>query len=173
MRPPISTFWGKARLDPTQHIVALHPLTDHCLDVALTFRVLVALPIIRRRLEAAAGRPLSDVALDRLAVFALLHDLGKSNLGFQNKIFQFGAPRAGHIRELAPLFFEEDLSEGLAYALDVNTLGSWFVHPRFSFFKNLFYKRIICCNFPRTRGDRPDTVDNEVTWKSLPPYTRG
>ncbi|MBE2294870.1 MAG: CRISPR-associated helicase Cas3' [Phycisphaerales bacterium] len=129
MRPPISTFWGKARLDPAQHIVAWHPLTDHCLDVALTFRALLALPIIRRRLEAAAGRPLSEVELDRLAVFALLHDLGKSNLGFQNKIFRSSAPRAGHVRELAPLFFEEDLSECLASVLDVNTLGSWFVHP--------------------------------------------
>ncbi|MCB1777911.1 MAG: CRISPR-associated endonuclease Cas3'', partial [Candidatus Competibacteraceae bacterium] len=129
MRPPISTFWGKARLDPTQQIVAWHLLTDHCLDVALTFRALVALPIIRRRLEAATGRPLSNVALDRLAVFALLHDLGKSNLGFQNKIFRSDAPRAGHVRELAPLLFEEDLSDCLASALDVNTMGSWFAHP--------------------------------------------
>jgi len=129
MRPPISTFWGKARLDLAQQIVAWHPLADHCLDVAITFRALIALPVIRRRLEAAVGRPLSDAELDRLAVFALLHDLGKPNLGFQDKILRPDAPRAGHIRELAPLFFEEDLNECLATALDVNTLGTWFVHP--------------------------------------------
>ncbi|HRX71531.1 MAG: CRISPR-associated helicase Cas3' [Candidatus Competibacteraceae bacterium] len=122
--------WGKARLDPRSGVLlAWHPLPEHCLDVAMTFRALIALPIIRRRLEAAAGRPLTKSDLDRLAVFAMLHDLGKSNRGFQEKILRPDAPRVGHIREVAPLFFEADLSEQLAAAMGVNTLISWFADP--------------------------------------------
>lgn len=130
MNSTLTDFWGKARLDPINGtLIAWHPLAEHCLDVAVTFRVLVALPVIRRRLVAAAGRRLSDTDLDRLAVFALLHDLGKPNLGFQDKILRPDAPRAGHVRELAPLFFEDDLNERLAVALDIETLAAWFAEP--------------------------------------------
>ena len=122
--------WGKARLDPVSGVLlAWHPLAEHCLDVACTFRALIALPVIRRRLEAAAGRRLTETDLDRLAVFALLHDVGKPNRGFQEKILSADAPRAGHIRELAPLFTDEALSERLAAALDVDTLAAWFTDP--------------------------------------------
>ncbi|MCB1769859.1 MAG: CRISPR-associated helicase Cas3' [Candidatus Competibacteraceae bacterium] len=122
--------WGKARLDPVSGaLLAWHPLTAHCLDVAITFRALIALPIIRQRLEAAAGRPLTEADLDRLVVFAMLHDLGKPNRGFQEKILRPDAPRVGHIREVAPLFFETDLSERLATAMDIDRLFSWFADP--------------------------------------------
>ncbi len=125
-----TNFWGKARLDPVSGVLlAWHPLAEHCLDVACTFRALVALPVIRRRLEAAAGRSLIETDLDRLAVFALLHDVGKPNRGFQEKILFADAPRAGHIRELAPLFAGEALSEQLAVALEVGTLAAWFADP--------------------------------------------
>lgn len=130
MNPPLTDFWGKARLDPLHHtLLAWLPLTEHCLNVAVTFRTLVALPIFRQQLKAATGRPLSDTDLDRLAVFALLHDMGKPNLGFQDKILRPDAPRAGHIRELAPLFAEEALGERLAAALDLDTLVAWFANP--------------------------------------------
>jgi len=130
MDTQLTDYWGKARLDPARNVLlAWHPLAEHCLDVAVVFRALAALPVIRRRLDVAAQSPLTETDLDRLAVFALLHDLGKPNLGFQDKILRPDAPLAGHIRELAPLFFEEDLNECLVTALDINTLGTWFVHP--------------------------------------------
>jgi CRISPR-associated endonuclease/helicase Cas3 len=123
-------FWGKARLDPIKHtLLAWLPLSEHCLDVAMTFRALVALPVMQRRLEAAAGRVLREVDFDRLAVFALLHDLGKPNRGFQDKILRRDAPRAGHVRELAPVFAEDALCERLAVALEVETLAAWFADP--------------------------------------------
>ena len=126
----LSDFWGKARLDSaTGALLAWLPLTDHCLDVAVTFRTLVALPVIRRRLEAAAGRSLTEIDLDRLAVFALLHDVGKPNRGFQEKILSTDAPRAGHIRELAPLFAEDALCQRFAAALEIDTLAAWFADP--------------------------------------------
>jgi CRISPR-associated endonuclease/helicase Cas3 len=122
-----STFWGKSIRDPATGLPSrILPLAAHCLDVAHVFRRLAELPLIRRRLEAAAGCSLDAVRLDRLAVVAVLHDLGKANLGFQDKIFDPRAPRAGHIRELAPLFAETDLNDRLAEALGIDELLAWF-----------------------------------------------
>lgn len=126
----LTDYWGKARLDPARNVLlAWHPLAEHCLDVAIVFRALAALPVIRRRLDVAAQSSLTETDLDRLAVFALLHDLGKPNRGFQEKILRPDAPQAGHIRELAPLFFEGDLKARLAEALAVETWAAWFAGP--------------------------------------------
>lgn len=89
------------------------PLTAHCLDVAVVFRTLCELTGFGRALQCAAERPLSASHLDRLAVLAALHDIGKANLGFQRKVFSDQAPQAGHIRELAPLLDPEILDEEL------------------------------------------------------------
>ena len=127
MQPPIKGFWGKAKTDrDTGNLLAWHPLVDHCLDVAITFRFLIGLPGNRARLEQAAGHPLTDTQLDRLAVIALIHDLGKCNRGFQGKIFPGGARFAGHVRELGPLFADEALFEQLAQMLALDTLCEWF-----------------------------------------------
>ncbi|RME48885.1 MAG: CRISPR-associated helicase Cas3', partial [Chloroflexi bacterium] len=68
--------------------------------------------------------------MDRLAVFALLHDVGKANLGFQYKVFTDSPfdPRAGHVAELGVVFDKAypDLNEAFAEALGVETLASWF-----------------------------------------------
>ena len=129
MNPPISAFWGKAHLDKNGNLIAWLPLHEHCLDVAITFRALLDLPMVRQRLETAAGQSLTASDLDRLAVFALLHDVGKFNHGFQEKILHSNTYKAGHIRELAPLFFEDALCERFATVLDIETLLSWFTEP--------------------------------------------
>ena len=90
------------------------------------FAALTDLPNIKRKLDASAGYSLDKVQCQRLAVIALLHDVGKANLGFQDKVFDQKAPRAGHVRELAPLFFESSLCELFADALHIDTLGNWF-----------------------------------------------
>jgi len=113
-------FWGKIRGELQL------PLSHHCLDVAMVFRTLANLPLVRQRLETAAGHAMSETQLDRLAVFSLLHDLGKANLGFQDKPFSKQGPKAGHIRELSCLFFETNLNGALAQALDIDTLAAWF-----------------------------------------------
>lgn len=98
-----AAFWGKY----DQARGTWLPLTCHCLDVALVFRGLCDLDAIRRVLDRTSGLPLSDQQLDRLAVLAMLHDAGKANLGFQRKVFSADAPRAGHIREMAPILDPE------------------------------------------------------------------
>ena len=114
-------FWGKFRAQPVRCL----PLVCHCLDVGIVLRALLDLPAIRRALERAGGRGLEARDLDRLAVLAMLHDLGKLNLGFQYKVFDLRQPRAGHVRELAAVFDDEVLAEALAAAIGIDALEAW------------------------------------------------
>lgn len=113
-------FWGK--FDPRNS--AFLPLAAHCLDVAVVFRQLTALPAVRCCLECAGGA-MTEAQLDRLAVLAAFHDVGKANLGFQGKALD---PRvqASHIRELEVLFDDEELNDRFAQALNVKKLYGWF-----------------------------------------------
>ena len=123
-------FWGKFKNDKNGAICL--PLAAHCLDVALCFRALCDLPAIRRPLNElvwhTTGRKLAETDFDRLAVICLLHDLGKANLGFQYKVFDPEAPRAGHIRELESLFdpYDSHLYKQVMVALDMDQLAGWF-----------------------------------------------
>lgn len=86
-------FWGKLSDDQERQL----SLADHCVDVACVFRALCDLPAIRRSLGVDA------TAMDRLAVFALMHDLGKCNTGFQAKRDPNARNIAGHVKETAVL----------------------------------------------------------------------
>lgn len=103
------TFWGKFVPDGPRCL----PLAAHCLDVGLVFRGLYDLKNIRRGFVNGREAPLSGQQLDRLAVLAMLHDAGKASLGFQRKTLDPGAPRAGHVRELAPLLDFDTLNDRL------------------------------------------------------------
>lgn len=124
---PLPDFWGKARLTGDGSLLGWHPLVDHCIDVAVMLRALLNVRGLRRSTESALSSPLSDAQCDRLAVIALLHDIGKANTGFQRKIF--GGPPAGHVREVAPLFHDERLQEALLRALPFEALQNWFRQP--------------------------------------------
>jgi len=118
-------FWGKFSAEGP---VCL-PLTCHCLDVAIVFRALCEIPAVRHALESAAGRSLSNQEVDRLATLAMLHDVGKANLGFQYKVFSDSPFKpAGHVAELGILFDTDhaELNEAFAVALQVDRLLSWF-----------------------------------------------
>lgn len=114
-------FWGKFSPTTGQCL----PLAAHCLDVGLVFRGLCRLDGIRRALDASAGTTLTEQQIERLAVLAMLHDLGKANLGFQFKVFIPGAPPAGHVRELAPLFDDVLLHEAFLRCLPAD-MPEWF-----------------------------------------------
>lgn len=103
------------------------PLWAHCLDVALVFRRLTNVPAIRARIISAAGEDLAEENLDRLAVLAFLHDLGKTNLGFQSRPFDPTAKRVGHTLELGPLLLESELSNRLRPVVEV--ILHWFAQP--------------------------------------------
>jgi CRISPR-associated endonuclease/helicase Cas3 len=104
--------WGK--LNRQGHA---HSLTGHMLDVAACFYAVVQVRAVRRGMERAARRSLTDLDLMRLTVLAFLHDVGKANAGFQAKRWSHtGQPAphgwpapAGHTSEALFIFGKEAL----------------------------------------------------------------
>jgi CRISPR-associated endonuclease/helicase Cas3 len=75
----------------------------HSIDVAASLGVLLK-GNTRRRIEAAAGRPLAQSDVARLQAILFLHDVGKYLKGFQDKLFG-GAPGLfdGHVGQMLHL----------------------------------------------------------------------
>lgn len=131
--------WGKLTQDPTDRetVVARLSLVAHCIDVAAVARALLELPTWRRRLERLAGRKLTPIDIDRLTVFAFLHDTGKAGAGFYSK----GLPnpereawrrrndndnkQCGHTRVVTPLLGIDPLYEPHRQALGVDDMRQW------------------------------------------------
>lgn len=123
-------FWGKTSIGLEGRPTDWLPLADHCIDVAAVFRQLAEQNGIYRSLAAAAGRVLSSIDLDRLAVFAHLHDLGKCNWGFQVRFDPRASDTAGHVREVLALLYDSRLSEAFVDSADLRTLAVWFDEER-------------------------------------------
>lgn len=99
-----TSFWAKLETRDNQ-VIRWHSLPDHSADVAACFHVLLALPVLNRRLSALAGcRQFDAEQIARLTVIAALHDIGKFNIGFQNKAFKGARFRCGHVREVLAAF---------------------------------------------------------------------
>ena len=81
-----------------------------------------------RKLDTSAGARLDEAQRQRLAVITLLHDVGKANLGFQDKPFD-KTLHAGHIAELAVFFADADLRQRFVQALEAETLCGWLDPP--------------------------------------------
>lgn len=130
-----SAAFGKLQRDPeTGSVLAWHPLLDHMADVAACFAMLCQIPTIRRALQQYAKRTLNQRDIDRLSVFAFLHDLGKANCGFQAKRWHSSHipadwPRhAGHVLEAVILFTRCDrypAAEQLLEHLQLQQMSEW------------------------------------------------
>ncbi len=119
--------WGKLNQQGQSH-----PLTAHMLDVAACFCAIARVDSVGRALSRAAGRPLTQIDLMRLAVLAFLHDIGKANAGFQAKrwlAFGQSVPKgwpapAGHSSE-ALCIFENDRFQRLLTELPIEEMSAW------------------------------------------------
>ncbi len=128
--PPV--FWAKYVPENAEEIGESSqwlPLSAHCIDVAMVFRALCDLPAINRTLQLTATSPLDPNQLDRLAFLAGIHDVGKANWGFQCKVLNPSALKAGHVRELAALLdpecSDDDLRDKFLAALPTD-MAWWF-----------------------------------------------
>jgi CRISPR-associated endonuclease/helicase Cas3 len=101
----------------------LRSVVAHCLDVALMTRALLDRATLRRRLGAAFGAPLQAAHLDRLAVLAGLHDLGKALKGFQDKLQGPTPLGSGHVAEALAVLMA---SPKVQQAVGVEELRTWF-----------------------------------------------
>ena len=106
-----------------------HHLAHHCADVAACFEQLAVLPILRMRLEKLANRKLGPCDIERLAVFAFLHDIGKLHPEFQAKAMSGFRAHRGHSGEgLAAVtgkINQTDLAEMFCSALRIKDIERW------------------------------------------------
>lgn len=145
-------FWGKLSGDRECQL----SLADHCVDVACVFRALCDLPAIRRSLGVDA------TAMDRLAVFALLHDLGKCNTGFQAKRDLNARNIAGHVKETSALLYDEKLRTKLVVALGLADMVSWFTEPEADIIRIL-----LAAIFHHGRPAFDDRIDGSIALDNL------
>jgi CRISPR-associated endonuclease/helicase Cas3 len=126
----LSAPWGKFDNEAGTR----HHLAHHCADVAACFLRIVRSPAIANRLDRAAGQPLSQTDLARLAVIVFLHDSGKLHPGFQSKGWPAGiwtkAP-FGHVQEGIEIFMvgHSDRVRPAAASLYIDALNEWKVQP--------------------------------------------
>lgn len=110
-----------------------HPLVDHLADVAAVFEALCNCRSIRRSLETAAERALAVSDISRLSALVFLHDLGKTNAGFQAKRWlESERPRgrltAGHGAEAIALLDaarHDEEAEALLLRLPILEICTW------------------------------------------------
>ncbi len=119
-------LWGKLKKDDDGNVEDWLPLVDHCTDVAAVFHALCRQEAIVRSLAQAAARQLTPTDIDRLAVLAFLHDIGKCNHGFQAKSQANPLRTAGHVRELSALIHDQELQPRFLGAISYPTLETWF-----------------------------------------------
>lgn len=125
MEPPVDAFWAKLRPYRGDEVEAWHPLPAHAADVAACTEVLLRRTLLGRRLARLAGRErLTGVQIDRLSVLAALHDLGKYNVGFQNKKEERPPFTAGHVEE-ALAAFGSRAGVRIGEALRFGTMADW------------------------------------------------
>lgn len=127
MRGKPTGFWAKLDRDEQGNVCAWHPVVDHCADVAACCEALLTQTLLGDRLAALAGQThLEDGQVARLAALAALHDVGKFNNGFQNKVFADRLPRNGHVREVTALVGSSTPAAAeLFAALQADTLIGW------------------------------------------------
>jgi CRISPR-associated endonuclease/helicase Cas3 len=137
---PITGCWAKLGTDahgntirdPVGTPTSWHPLSHHCADVAAVLMALLEQRIVRRWLAALHGTAdLDPIQRQRLGYFAALHDIGKVNLGFQNRRYHPPRrPTAGHVGPLLQLLSQDSVEcRRMLAAIHWSDLQGWFANP--------------------------------------------
>ena len=108
--------------------MAWHPLKAHCADVAAVTEALLEKSILQSRLDALGQKSwLNDANRARLCVLAALHDVGKTNHGFQRRAEPECTEEVGHVSPfVSTLFGTNELQKKFLDALAVPEKLGWF-----------------------------------------------
>lgn len=101
-----------SKRDDSGNEPAFHPLLAHCADVGAVVEGLLGATILGARLNCATLQQWTQGQIQRLAVIAALHDIGKFAPCFQAKIQGLGIG-CGHIEVLDGLFGSKQASDRL------------------------------------------------------------
>jgi CRISPR-associated endonuclease/helicase Cas3 len=124
-------FWAKLNQDEEGNILEWHPLLAHSADVAAVTEALLSQTILNRRIASLIGQEnLSDSQVARLSALAAIHDAGKVNHGFQNKMYKSKQPRAGHVAPIIELLGADDkYVDKFLLPLKIELILQWFSDP--------------------------------------------
>ena len=103
-----NTYWAKYDGDTGR----IHRLEHHLADVGAVMEAMLKLPKFNQPTSCLIGYELDDATAARLAVFAAIHDIGKANLLFQQKVWIPTPPRqrlASHTKDMMQLFNGADV----------------------------------------------------------------
>lgn len=120
-------FWAKFKKDEDGELT-WHPLLCHSADVAIVFETLIIKTKLGKRLAQLAGWPnLDEIHICRLAALAALHDAGKVNHGFQNKILPQKYPVNGHVGQIIDVLnADANYQEKILLPLNIQECLMWF-----------------------------------------------
>lgn len=125
MDPPVFSFWAKLFPYRKDTVEAWHPIPAHAADVAACTEALLHHSLLSARLARLGGlEALSRVQIDRLCVLAAFHDLGKYNIGFQNRKLAQPPFTAGHVGEALAAFGTE-AGVRIGEALRLDRMAAW------------------------------------------------
>ncbi len=116
-------FWGK--FEQRDGTPRWHPLIDHSADVAAVCEALLRRTLLATRLAQIGNRDqLTETDIQRLCALAAFHDVGKFNLGFQNKAFPDRKPGPeGHVGAVLSLLNSRD--SRLLKAMPLADIEQW------------------------------------------------
>ncbi len=123
-----TSFWAKLNQDLNGKISNWHPLMAHSADVAAVTEALLMRTILNQRIATLVGwEKLTDGHIARLSAFAAIHDAGKVNHGFQNKMFKTQQPRDGHVSPIIELLdADETYQKIFLVPLAIDKILNWF-----------------------------------------------
>lgn len=126
--------WAKLKI--TDLGIETHSLVAHSADAGAVMERLLAIPTIADRLARLAGMAsLTPVTIARLSLLAAIHDAGKANRGFWNRLLladgasfkDIGSLKAGHVGPVVNLMHSDNVYinklKPRSHTLFVDSLG--------------------------------------------------
>ena len=126
--PKDNQFWAKLKQDDQGNIISFHPLLAHSADVATVAESILHHTILNQRIASLIGwQSLSETHISRISAMAAIHDAGKVNHGFQNRMYKSKQPRAGHVSPMIEVMGADlNYQKKILIPLGIQKMLQWF-----------------------------------------------